>query len=127
MSGFSSFVFSDNLEREKLLKMFPPRFSDVFAHHVTIAFGVPDLGDIPKANIAIVGYSTDGIGIEALVVSVNGTIYRDDGKIYHITWSLNKRDGYRPKDSNILIRDYGFEKLKKSININMKYEYFKFK
>jgi len=54
-----------------------------------------------KGPIKVVGYVDDGEGLEALVVSVNGSTERPDGKIYHITWSLN--EGRKPVESNDLL------------------------
>lgn len=74
--------------RAEILSKFPPKFSDVRAHHVTVKFGVPK--DQPKphpAKIQVVGYATDDSGIEAVVCSVNGKTTRPDGGTYHVTLS----------------------------------------
>lgn len=89
-----------------LMLRYPPKYSKVLAHHVTVEFGVPS--DTPSPNycdVRLVGYSDSGDGLEALVVSVNGTRDRPDGKIYHITWSLDP-DKYAPKDSNDLLASH---------------------
>ena len=41
------------------------------------------------------------------MVSIAGTTDRPDGSTYHITWSLEK--GRRAKESNDVIRDYGWQ------------------
>jgi hypothetical protein len=87
------------LNREELLEVFEPRFERVVAHHITL-----DLkGGIPEPVTArVVGYASDDIGLEALVVSVDGTTVRPDGSIFHITWSLGS--GYRPVDSKRIVK-----------------------
>jgi len=93
----------DEESRMMLLMKYPPKYSKVIAHHVTLEFGVPS--DTPPPNYAdvkLMGYTDSGDGLEALVVSVNGSTKRPDGKIYHITWSLDP-DKYSPKDSNDLL------------------------
>lgn len=86
------------LNREELFEVFAPRFERVVAHHITLDL----MGGIPEPVVArVVGYASDDIGLEALVVSVNGNTARPDGSIFHITWSLGS--GYRPVDSNRII------------------------
>lgn len=55
----------------------------------------------------MVGRADDGIGVEALVVEIDGTIVRPDGGAYHITWSLG--DGRATKESNDVIADHGWQ------------------
>jgi hypothetical protein len=57
----------------------------------------------------IVGRADDGAGVEAMVVSINGTTDRPDGSTYHITWSLSP--GRRAKESNDVIAKLGWEPL----------------
>jgi len=93
----------DQHSRDILLKKFPPKYPDVIGHHVTVEFGVSKDADAPEeAEIKVIGYVNDPEGLEALVVVVNGNKTRSDGKIYHITWSLD-REKFAPKDSNDLI------------------------
>jgi hypothetical protein len=40
---------------------------------------------------------------------------RPDGSVYHITWSL--QNGYKPVDSNKVIKKYGYEYLVEPISI----------
>ena len=62
--------------------------------------------ELPEdANLRVIGEADSGDGLQALVVSVDGTIRRPDGGTYHITWSLEP-DRYKPVDSNTLIADY---------------------
>ena len=93
----------DEESRTMLLTKFVPKYSKVIGHHVTVDFGVPEGTPAPNyADVKLVGYIDSGDGLEALVVSVDGTHTRPDGKTYHITWSLDP-DQYSPKDSNDLL------------------------
>lgn len=94
----------DNKSFTKLIEKFPPKYSKILAHHITVKFGVPsDTPPPPDAEIKVVGYADSGDGLEALVVSVNGETVREDGKFYHITWSLEPNK-YKPVDSGDLIK-----------------------
>lgn len=95
----------DDATRSKLAQRFPPRYSKFIGHHVTVQFGVPANAEAPdQADIRVIGHADSGDGLEALVVMVNGQKYREDGSMYHITWSLDPESGYKPVDSNELLR-----------------------
>lgn len=95
----------DDASRAKLAERFPPRYSNFIGHHVTQQFGVPADTEAPDgATVKVIGHVDSGDGLEALVVSVDGEKYRPDGSVYHITWSIDPESGYKPKDSNELIR-----------------------
>lgn len=98
----------DDKARNQLLAKFPPKYSKVVAHHITVKFGVPaDMELPPQPKVSVVGYVDSGDGIEALVVAVNGSTTRSDNNTYHITWSLDP-EKYSPKDSNILLKSKRF-------------------
>lgn len=105
--GYTAF----NLEpsaRHILLNHYPAKFNKVVAHHVTYKFKVPENSEIPKINtIRVIGYSHNE-NIECVVVEVNGTSIRDDGKLFHITISHNANA--KPFDSNTLLES-GFTKI----------------
>jgi hypothetical protein len=83
---YSAYVLSKK-SRAKILATFPPKFSDIRSHHITVKFGLSKDDRIPhQANVKVVGYTADD-SLEAVVVSVNGKTQRPDGKIYHITLS----------------------------------------
>jgi hypothetical protein len=104
--------------RNKLLLKFPPKYSRVYAHHITFEYGV-NAKLPPDAKIKIVGYCDSNTGVEVLVCEVNNTIDRPDGSIYHITWSLN--NGYRPVDSNRILKEYGWSNIEpKEIHLEHK-------
>lgn len=91
-------------ERARLLDLFPPRYPDLVAHHVTHRYGVDPM-DVPRdaRRCEIIGRADDGAGVEALVVRINGSIERPDRGAYHITWSLDRARGRRSVESNDVI------------------------
>lgn len=96
-------------ERMRLLDLFPPAYPDEVAHHVTESFGVPaDAAPPEPATFSVVGVADDGVKLQALVVSVNGSTERADGQTFHVTWSLDREQGAKPVDSNTVIRRKGF-------------------
>ena len=99
----------DRDQRQELLLQFPPRFGNVVADHVTLAARVKKGAELPGAVTAeIVGRADDGEGVEAMVVSIDGSTDRPDGSTYHITWSL--APGRRAKESNDVIAKHGWQR-----------------
>lgn len=125
--GYVAFILK-NTSRSKLLSLFPPKYDKVIAHHVTYQFGVnKDNVILPEIyDLNVVGYANDENGIEALIVEFNGTTKRLDGGTYHITWSLDHKQGYKPKHSNDLISRFGWEELQHKISINASVEFISF-
>ena len=104
---YTAYVLTDEA-KETLIKKFPPKYEKFIGHHITVQFGVPNDTETPDpARIKIIGRADTGDGLEALVVSVDGSQDRPDGKIYHITWSLDP-DKYKPVDSNTLLTNKQF-------------------
>ena len=100
----------DRAQRKELLQQFPPKFPDTVADHVTLKAKVAGDAELPGAVTGeIVGRADDGEGVEAMVVSIDGTTDRPDGSTYHITWSLGP--GRKARESNDVIRDHGWDKL----------------
>lgn len=88
---------------------------DFIGTHITYMFGkdseVPD-----DADIFIVGQCvTDDI--QCFVVEVDGSTKRPDGKIYHITWSIDKSKGAAPVKSNAALASVGYETIPEKIKI----------
>jgi hypothetical protein len=97
----------DPVDRNKLAERFPPKFPELIGHHITFRFGVrphPDIMYGSSVDVMLVGYSCNDEGLEAFTVSVNGSTHRPDGKIYHLTWSLDRSKGFKPVDSGELVR-----------------------
>lgn len=103
----------DGKDRNHLLSIFPPKYPNVIAHHITYQFGVPKNSELPDqpGDMNVIGYVDDGKSIEALVVEINGSVKRPDGGIYHITWSLDRSQGRKPVHSNNLIAEKGYEQI----------------
>lgn len=92
--------------RERVLAMFPPKFSKVLCHHVTIEFNLTEqnfqerlelTGDDPK--IITYGYAA-GDGIECLAVTMDGHLARPDDSFFHLTLSVEPP--HQPVESNEL-------------------------
>lgn len=100
----------DPTQRNELLQQFPPIFSQLVADHVTLKAKVASDADLPPPVTGeIVGRIDDGRGVEAMVVSIDGSTDRPDGSAYHITWSL--APGRRAKESNDVIAKLGWKPL----------------
>ena len=103
MEGYTAYVLSQDT-RNTLLSKFPPKYPKFIGSHITYQFGVKE-GEAelpPEATIKVIGYVDSEDGLEALVVSINGTTTRPDGKMFHITWSLDPKV-YKPVHSNDLL------------------------
>lgn len=115
----------DNVTRNRLLEQFPPAYERVIAHHCTLKFGVDDQYPLPSATSAqVVGIADDHMGVQALVLKIDGEITRADGSVYHITWSL--APGRKPVDSNKVIAAQGFTPVDQSVQINIHPKFFPF-
>ena len=100
----------DRDQRKELLQQFPPRYRNVDADHVTLKTEVAEDSPLPEEILGeIVGRGDDGEGVEAMVVSIDGTTDRPDGSTYHITWSLGP--GRKAKESNDVIKAQGWQPL----------------
>jgi hypothetical protein len=105
--SFDAFVVSAG-DRHRLSTQYPPKFSSWVGHHITHVFGTRPSGDQygTEKVVHIVGYACDPNGLEAFVVSVDGSTTRPDGKTYHLTWSLDRDAGFRPVDSNTVVANH---------------------
>ncbi len=99
--SYSAYVLTKKSRRE-LLNIFDTMHPNVIAEHITHRF--PDKRPPPAPKeVKVVGFAFND-KIEALVVSVNGSINRPDGGIYHITFSLDRSKGAKPVHSNALLQ-----------------------
>jgi hypothetical protein len=107
------------VERELLLRQFPPKYENVVADHVTLRVGATPDTPLPKkpTDSRVVGRADDGTSLECLVVEIDGTCDRPDGSTYHITWSLGP--GRRARESNDVLRDQGFEPIDAPIEVEL--------
>jgi hypothetical protein len=98
----------DREQRKELLQQFPPQFPNVVADHVTLKPRAAANAPLPSEEIGeIVGRISDGKGVEAMVVRIDGSTDRPGGGTYHITWSL--ADGRRAKESNDVLAAKSWE------------------
>jgi hypothetical protein len=107
------------VERELLLRQFPPKYENVVADHVTLRVGATAQTPLPKkpADARVVGRADDGDSLECLVVEIDGTFDRPDGSTYHITWSLGP--GRKARESNDLLRDHGWHPIEAPIELEL--------
>ena len=99
----------DRQQRDELLRQFPPRYAQAVADHVTLRTDGATISLPNGTTAAIVGRTDDGKGVEAMVVTIDGTTDRPDGSTYHITWSLGP--GRRARESNDVLKERGWEEL----------------
>lgn len=93
-------------DRNKLRVRFPAAYAvdPAIQHHVTLATGVAESTPLPTETRGIVvGIADDNLGVQALVVKIDGTTTRPDGGTFHITWSLDREIGRKPVESNRVI------------------------
>jgi len=109
----------DRSQRGDLLERFPPRYADVDADHVTLQTNASRDPLPPEVDATIIGHADDGDSLEALVVRVDGTTDRPDGSVFHITWSLDKSKGRRPRESNDLLKDRGWHRIDRPVPIRI--------
>lgn len=105
----------DRGERDKLLRDYPPRYAEAVADHVTLDIRKSEPPHEVKG--AIVGRTDDEKGVEAMVVTIDGTVDRPDGSIYHITWSLDP--GRKARESNDVLKERGWKELDHPIPITL--------
>ena len=107
------------VERELLLRQFPPKYENVVADHVTLRVGATPETPLPNEpqSARVVGRADDGKSLECLVVELDGTTDRPDGSTYHITWSLGP--GRRARESNDVLRDQGWDFIEAPIPVEL--------
>jgi hypothetical protein len=106
-------------DRDMLLDLFPPKYSNVVADHVTLRVGATPETPLPRKpdEARVVGRADDGDSLECLVVEMDGTTDRPDGSTYHITWSLG--DGRRARESNDVLRDDGWQFVETPLEVEL--------
>jgi hypothetical protein len=106
-------------ERDALLSRFPPRYAQAVADHVTLRSRVLGGSTLPPESVGvIVGRSDDGAGVEAMVVRIDGSTERPDGRTYHVTWSL--APGRQAVESNQVIASRGWQPLAAPVPVRLK-------
>jgi hypothetical protein len=85
--------------RQQIWKLFPPKFQEIKADHVTYDFGVDKNVELPEiSDVSAFAYICDE-SLEALIVSVNGSTQRLN-RIFHIT--LSRSSDRKSSESNRL-------------------------
>lgn len=107
-------------ERRSLLAEFRPAYADVIADHVTLQNTPAAVHIPPQVDAAIIGTVDDGNGVQALIVEIDGTAYRPDGGIYHITWSIDRKRGRKPVHSNDAIAHLGWQAVLRPRRIHLR-------
>ena len=107
------------VERDLLLRRFPPKYENVVADHVTLRVGATPDTPLPNKpdRSSVIGRADDGQSLECLVVEIDGTTDRPDGSTYHITWSLGP--GRKARESNDVLRDRGWEHIPTPIAVEL--------
>jgi hypothetical protein len=107
------------VERELLLRRFPPKYENVVANHVTLRVGATPDTPLPNKpdSSAVVGRADDGKSLECLVIDIDGSTDRPDGSTYHITWSLGP--DRRARESNDVLRDRGWDYIEAPIPVEL--------
>lgn len=124
-NGYVGWLLNE-IDRNHLLMVYPPKYDRVIAHHCTLVFGVNSDVELPVETEAfVVGRVDDGNGLEALIVSIGNTTNRPTGGTYHITWSL--AEGRRPSQSNDVIDMIGWTTVKPIIDVKIIPTFFPFK
>ncbi|HNB20842.1 MAG TPA: hypothetical protein PLI59_09150 [Candidatus Obscuribacter sp.] len=121
--GYTALKVSE-ASRATLLARFTPRFANVVCHHITLAFKVSEDTPLPAPKlIRVVGYATDDVGVECLVVEVDGCTARPSGGTFHVTLSL--AEGRKPVESNKVL-DSGFTLVTEPLTIEAPAEFIPF-
>jgi hypothetical protein len=91
---------------------FKPRFRRKVCHHITLQFDLTDESfvvlseEFNDATLSVVGYQA-GNGVDCVACSVNGSVRRPDGSIFHVTYSL--APGHGAGESNELLKQQGYQ------------------
>lgn len=102
---YSAYVLTEEA-RNQIIQHIKPSYDKVYAHHVTVEFGIPSDSKLPSpAEVRVTGYIDSGDGLDLLLATVNNEKYRPDGKRYHITLSISSNSDYAPKHSNDVIEN----------------------
>ena len=121
MTNFGrAFLKLTDQSRDKLLLHYPPRFSEVFAEHITLEFGTLSDTDYRFSKVSVVGYQSTSY-IEVLVVAIDGNYTRpSDNGILHITHSA--KPGINPVCSNYVLTASLFESEQPELELDVEFQ-----
>lgn len=121
MSGENNHVVGWSVERgerQALLERFASLYPEVVADHVTLKSRLDPGAPLPgEVTAQIVGMADDGEGVQALIVSIDGTTNRPGGGTFHITWSL--APGRRARESNDVIAARGWTPIERPTPVTL--------
>lgn len=103
--SYSAYKLTDK-SRAKLLAAVPPIHSKVIAEHITYVFPSNTLPPDCKTAIVLVEASDDkvqAVGVALKYDEANTNAIRPDGKMFHITISIDAENGGKPVMSNDLL------------------------
>lgn len=125
---YSALVLTEECRR-KILHKFSPAFDLVKCDHITINYPAKD-NDKKFQNlnlkVLVVGYKVDNeLGVECLVVSVNGRSNRCDGRLYHLTLSLDSAKNAKAVLSNQILADHKYQKLHEPVKLETAFKLMK--
>jgi hypothetical protein len=110
----------DRAQRVELIARFPPEWSSVIADHVTLDAEAQEDTPLPaEVEASIVGSTSDGAGLQAMVVAIDGTTGRPGGGTYHITWSLDPERGRQASESNTVLAKRGWRRFDEPVPIQL--------
>ena len=98
----------DSASKQEILSMVTPKYKKIDCDHITVEFDTPtpELQEkYTNASLEVVGYQF-GEGADCLVISVNGSIKRPDGGLFHVTLSL--KGGHKANESNAVLKQQGY-------------------
>jgi len=121
LTQYLAFKLSPGAQMD-VLQAFPPRFAEVRADHVTIAYGVSEDYPLAQKNVnwrtlTAIAYICDH-SLEALIVAVDGDVKRPDGKFFHLT--LSKASDRSSFESNAIAQERSKWKLIPALNLSGK-------
>jgi hypothetical protein len=106
-------------KRRELLRLFPPKYPNTIADHVTLRTRAAPDAPLPQENEGeVIGRADNGCGVDALAVRIGGTSERPDGGTYHITWSLE--DGRDARESNDVLSAQGWVDLDEPVPVQLR-------
>jgi hypothetical protein len=110
--------------RAKLLKHFPPKFSEVFAKHISLEHGLLSDHEYRFKNVVVTGYQSTSY-LDVLVVEVDGSCMRfSDKQVLHIT--LSAKPGIAPVCSNDVLSELLYQPcdLRLPLDVTLQTQYF---
>lgn len=112
---YSALKLSDK-SRDMVLSRFPALFGNVKADHVTVFFPTRVMPSQPRKCL-IVGTMPITLGVQVLAVKVNGSKFREDGNLFHLT--VSHAVGAKPVLANKIMSDHKIAWFKEPIALEV--------